>query len=1023
MVRERPRRPSRVPFLVLGVLVVAGSIGVWKLRPSSRGPSSPVHDVEVDRRHAAALDPSFDPARPAGAIEGSVRDADGKPVDGAVVAITRSRGRDDPPTFIRPVPRTTITAGGGRFRLAEVLAGEYGVTATSLEGEPARQSKVEVAPGKTAQVLLTLGKGGSVLTGEVQDVGGGPVAGAKAALRAIRSFGRPGEETAWFQVASDDKGVFKVRLAAGEYDLGVRAEGYAPARDYLVLRKEPQSRRYRLNPAARLAGRVLDGQTREPVAGASVWLRLDRLESYVDREVTSDGAGQFSFDDLAAGGYVVLARAQQATGLSRTVSVGIAQAVTGVDVLVERGRAIRGTVVGSDGKGLEGVRIMVTRADPPYERPVFGRSTAGGSFALGGLLPAKYRISGWLEGKGTSRPETAQITSQDVEGIRLAMTALTVVRGQVVDQAGSPVPEAAVTGAVEVKGADRRMNLDRATTDSAGKFELTRLMPGTVTVTARHADRGAATWGPEELSADPPPLTLRLESAATISGTVKFDDGAPAPRVVVFAPPAQQSTRLFMPPEQAFTDEAGRYRIGGLERGSYMVMARRGDTFGGNPRSRQQVTLAAGEQKSGVDLVVPTGGKRIAGTVVGADGKPVNGAIVTGGLEREGFAFRMPLREGGGPLGGGSAYAVSDHDGAFTIEDLQDGVYTVWATDATHADGERKGVAAGSTAVSIRLAEGASLAGVVRTREGAPVSDYSIAALPGSRPGASPDEKFRFQMTARMWSPSAQVHDPSGAFSIARLAAGAYELTVTTADGQGGLLPVNVGAGENKTGLTIVIDAGAKVRGRVVELDGGDPLEGVAVNVASATRQLNVSTGKDGSFTLTGLAPGRARVDFRVGDGQLYVSEHTEVDVKPGAADIDVGLIKLLKRNTRDKGNPFDRGRVGFTVALLDGRPSVTGVIPGFPGSRAGLKEGDLVLAVNGKPLDGLGNGALDYLASGKLDEPLKVKIQPKQGGPAVDLTIDRVPLDYDPSRPGIARDRPESNLGATSSTATTSGR
>ena len=41
-----------------------------------------------------------------------------------------------------------------------------------------------------------------------------------------------------------------------------------------------------------------------------------------------------------------------------------------------------------------------------------------------------------------------------------------------------------------------------------------------------------------------------------------------------------------------------------------------------NPRSRQEVTLAVGEQKTGVDLVMPNGGKRIAGKVVTAEGQP-----------------------------------------------------------------------------------------------------------------------------------------------------------------------------------------------------------------------------------------------------------------------------------------------------------------------------------------------------------------------------------------------------------------
>jgi hypothetical protein len=267
---------------------------------------------------------------------------------------------------------------------------------------------------------------------------------------------------------------------------------------------------------------------------------------------------------------------------------------------------------------------------------------------------------------------------------------------------------------------------------------------------------------------------------------------------------------------------------------------------------------------------------------------------------------------------------------------------------------------------------------------------------------------MRLQMTARMWSPSAQVHDPGGAFFIGRLAPGAYELTVTTADGQGGLLPVTVTAGEKKEGLAILIDDGVKLVGRVVDLDTGAPLEGVAVMIASATNRLNAMTGKDGSFTLAGLSPGRSRVDFRLGDGETYVPEHIEIEVKPGQGTIDAGTIKELKGSNREKRGDFaTTGRVGFTVSLLDGKPSVTGVRPGFPADKAGLQQGELVLTINDRSTEGLGNGALDYLAGGKISDPLTVKIQPRAGGATRVVTLQRVPIDFDPSRPAAVAGGP----------------
>jgi protocatechuate 3,4-dioxygenase beta subunit len=702
---------------------------------------------------------------------------------------------------------------------------------------------------------------------------------------------------------------------------------------------------------------------------------------------------------------VVLARADHRIGLAKAVSLGIAQTMDGVDVFVERGKAIRGLVVDSSGQGLAGIRVVAGRSDPPFERPVFANSDAKGAFALEGLLPAKYRVSAWAEGgKMSPNPEFAQVTSKDVEGLRLLVASAMIVRGQVVDGTGQPVAEATIFASVERGSGDQRFVVDRTATDAQGNFELERLSPGRLTVGASHPDKGNVKWGPQDVAAAPPPLKLRLEAAASVAGTVTFEDGKAAPNVIVFAMPAQMygGGPFFGPPPQVSTDDAGRFLLTNLTQSQYIVMARRdSDGFvGGNPRTRQTITLAAGEQKTGLQLVLPNAGKRIAGKVVGGDGRPVSGALVTASREREGYAFRMPMREGFPS----SPHGVTDHEGAFVIEDLQDGSYTLWATDSSHADGERTGVAAGEASVVVKLEGGASVAGAVKTRDGKPVTDYSIAALPGGPPGQSPDDRMRLQMTARMWSPSAQVHDPSGTFFIGRLSPGAYELTVTTADGQGGLLPVTVTGGEQKQALSILIDDGVKLVGRVVDLDTNAPLEGVSVMIASATNRLNATTGKDGSFSLAGLSPGRSRVDFRLGDGETYVPEHIEIEVKPGQGTIDAGTIRKLKGSNRAKRGDFNtNGRVGFTVSLLDGKASVTGVRPGFPADKAGLKQGELVLTINGRSTEGLGNGALDYLAGGKLGERLTVTVQPRAGGAPREVTLDRVPIDYDPSRPAVA--------------------
>ena len=122
----------------------------------------------------------------------------------------------------------------------------------------------------------------------------------------------------------------------------------------------------------------------------------------------------------------------------------------------------------------------------------------------------------------------------------------------------------------------------------------------------------------------------------------------------------------------------------------------------------------------------------------------------------QGLAFRMPIREGVPQV----TNALTDQDGNFCSMTFRR-AYTLWATDSTHADAEQKGVARAPPGSCCACRPAPRLPGSVRTRQGKPVTDYNIAALPGGQPSAAPNERMRAQMTARMWSPSAQVHDPA----------------------------------------------------------------------------------------------------------------------------------------------------------------------------------------------------------------------------------------------------------------------
>ena len=168
-----------------------------------------------------------------------------------------------------------------------------------------------------------------------------------------------------------------------------------------------------------------------------------------------------------------------------------------------------------------------------------------------------------------------------------------------------------------------------------------------------------------------------------------------------------------------------------------MVMARRDNMFTRTPAHAAGGHAGVGRAE---DRRRPGGSRPAAsaspGKVVGADGKPVSGAVVTAGA---GARWASPSACRSAKAAPRSPQAVSDHDGELRPRGSAGRASTPCGPPIRRTPtASRRASRPAPADVTVRLQGGASVAGVVRTRDGKPVTDYTIAALARRPPGRQP---------------------------------------------------------------------------------------------------------------------------------------------------------------------------------------------------------------------------------------------------------------------------------------------
>jgi Carboxypeptidase regulatory-like domain len=178
-------------------------------------------------------------------------------------------------------------------------------------------------------------------------------------------------------------------------------------------------------------------------------------------------------------------------------------------------------------------------------------------------------------------------------------------------------------------------------------------------------------------------VQVMIYRGATISGTVSFDDGAPAAGVSIQAFVLATSTTgtqtTGTAPQQSFagfaqTDDRGQFRVTGLADGTYVVFAAPHSIFPvyyGNTiehSKAKKLDIHAGDEVPGSDIQVPAAGMHsVSGVVVSQDGHALARASV-----------QLQLSSGDT----GTISATTGSDGTFTFNAVPDGKFTVQLSNA-----------------------------------------------------------------------------------------------------------------------------------------------------------------------------------------------------------------------------------------------------------------------------------------------------------------------------------------------------
>ncbi len=786
---------------------------------------------------------------------GRVVDEDDVPIAGAEIRLEAPPPTSDPMAAMRamrwrrdqPEEPSYLSDAEGRFEIADLATGQYDLEVRATGFAPAKVPGLRVAAvdGKTDFGTVVLVPGAAI-EGRVTGPDGGAIAGAEVTV----DFGQPGFMTinrpdARGQTKTDATGRFVVAdlLPGQPVGLVVTKVGYG-SKAVTGLRpptEEPLA--IVLEAAGRIKGRVVDKQG-DPIAGVHVMAHLDhrammaasmaRRSGGRPTRARTEADGTFVIEDVEPGTLQVTAYAE---GYQRQVRTGVelaAGAELELELVLDAGAVVEGTVTTADGEPLARASIMVSE-------PLEG-FTGGNLISADGQtdVEGRYRVAGAPTGPAriTVHHDNGQQLEKSIEVrpgtnvVDLVLERGFEVTGQVVAPDGAPAAGANLS--IQQATQPGMMHFSYGDTPQArsrgdGTFTLRGVKAGKYVVTASREGFAPARSETFEVAGDVTGILLELSAGATLTGRVlglEFDELGSLSLVAY----SQHGMR------QGRVDFEAEYVFDSLAPGQWHLQAQ----VAGSGRSTSlQVEVPEGVPEVLKDIEFG-GGFALTGVVLDG-GEPLAGANVTAG-----------------GTAGSSGFAATGDDGRFRIEGLKAGSYQVMVMAGLGMQHMEALELAGDHELRIEISTG-TVSGLVRDADGEPLSGVAVTLEQLDAGSSLLSRRFGFGNRAES--------DSRGYFQVLRVRQGSWRVVATKAGYAPGETTVAVAGGATPE-VEIRLTPTEGVSFEVV-LESGVVVPAVQVALLDpAGRPLTTGSHPviDGKVRVSTVPPGRWQLVIQGGD-------------------------------------------------------------------------------------------------------------------------------------------------------------